>query len=399
MAYKNSVAATKETVTEGIAALSLLESFGLDIHPERCVRLRNRHASCKRCAEACTSGAISIEDGAWRFHPELCVKCGTCATVCPTCALEAQQPNDADLTRAALDSAAACEGTVVFACHEALVGAAEVNLHRVAEVVCLSRIEETLLFELLAKGAKRFVGVHGDCDRCPRRQGCVSVNLVAETAHKVADAWGIVLDYDRTTVFPDAVFISDEEADLARFLTKGSRQEVRSKEHSASGLAVNQSGQVEARLSPTHVQKDGTLPHFVPSRRLRLLDNLAKLGTPTEGELDTRLWGHILIDFSRCKSCKMCAVFCPTGAICKYSEGESIVGIEHYAAECVHCGLCQDICPAQAITSSTKVPVSYLSQGTTERYHMPDPDWYAGPTQILQRMKAQIGGNSVEHSY
>ena len=64
-----------------------------------------------------------------------------------------------------------------------------------------------------------------------------------------------------------------------------------------------------------HVMKDGTLPHFIPDRRERLLDALAQLGEPAGGKLATRLWGAVVIDGTKCVSCRMCATFCPTGAI------------------------------------------------------------------------------------
>lgn len=41
----------------------------------------------------------------------------------------------------------------------------------------------------------------------------------------------------------------------------------------------------------------------------------AALGDPVQSTLDTRLWGHVTIDMRKCKSCKMCAAFCPTGAL------------------------------------------------------------------------------------
>ena len=64
-----------------------------------------------------------------------------------------------------------------------------------------------------------------------------------------------------------------------------------------------------------HVQADGTLPHFVPERRLRLFNSLKALGTPAAPTVTTRLWGQVTIDTELCRSCRMCTVFCPTGAL------------------------------------------------------------------------------------
>ena len=358
------------------------------------------------------------------MSPELCVGCGTCATVCPTGALEARHTNDGELMRKGLLSLKANDGDAVFVCsgarREAEASGKHIDESAVVDVVCLSRIEETLAFSLVARGARRIVGVCGDCAACERSQGRASVELVQSTMEKIAQAWGLDARFDVVRDLPESACAQ----------TAGSPEEGEGREeavceaftsctHAVDGLPLSrvaadtsnmqlqegetvgfgEAGTIKMSFNPVHVQKDGTLPHFVPSRRLNLLDQLASLGDPVADEIDCRLWGHVVIDFDICQSCKMCAVFCPTGAICKYQDEHGIAGIEHYLAECVHCCLCQDVCPAKAIHCVTKVPTHQLAEGLTERYKMPDPEWMAGPDQILQRMRKKIGGNSVEHSY
>jgi Pyruvate/2-oxoacid:ferredoxin oxidoreductase delta subunit len=428
VAQKNSVRTQEFSVVERMQTSELLQSKGLSVYPQRCVHVRNKHASCHRCAEACTSGAITFVQGEKRIDPALCVGCGTCATVCPTASLEAQHPNDASLVRAAKKFARAQGGAAVVCCQEAVrEGGAlvsEVGEVPAVKVICLSRLDESLLFTLAAAGVETVYGVHGTCEGCARKQGCVSMALVQETVECLARAWGSSFRYVLQDSLPEGVKVSVDEgvaeragegaaeragegAAAAEGASAAERASAAEGASAASvGSVASEASPVDAcssvahdEIHPVHVQKDGTLPHFVPTKRIKLLDALEALGRPVQEEIDTRLWGHVSIDMSKCLSCKMCAVFCPTGALCKYHDEAGIAGIEHYAAECVHCGLCQDICMAHAITCKTKVPTRQLSEHITERYPMPDPEWMAGPTQILQRMRAQIGGQSVEHSY
>ena len=368
------------TVDVAMGRLERLEGYGLAVHPERCVRVRNRHASCVRCAEACTSGALSLRDGALTVNEALCVGCGTCATVCPTCAIEARHPVDGELLAAA-HRALRAGREAVFACHRAFEQAPAACVAAGAiELACLSRMEESLAMRLFADGAQCIRLLHGACEGCPRENGFASVKLVRDTVDSLLETWGLNCEYDVQQVGTEVKVAAADAAAPQHVATGGIRA-------------------ASAFRKPAHVQADGTLPHFVPLRRHALLDALADLGNPVRPDLDTRLWGHVSIDMSACRSCKMCAVFCPTGALQKYVGEDGHGGVEHYPAECVHCGLCQDICPVQAITSSTAVPTSMLADGKTERYPMPDPAWTTGPDQILRKMTPQIHSREVQHSY
>lgn len=368
------------TVDVAMGRLERLEGYGLAVHPERCVRVRNRHASCVRCAEACTSGALSLRDGALTVNEALCVGCGTCATVCPTCAIEARHPVDGELLAAA-HRALRAGREAVFACHRAFEQApAACAAAGAIELACLSRMEESLAMRLFADGAQCIRLLHGACEGCPRENGFASVKLVRDTVDSLLETWGLNCEYDVQQVGSEVKVAAADAAAPQHVATGGIRA-------------------ASAFRKPAHVQADGTLPHFVPLRRHALLDALADLGNPVRPDLDTRLWGHVSIDMSACRSCKMCAVFCPTGALQKYVGEDGHGGVEHYPAECVHCGLCQDICPVQVITSSTAVPTSMLADGKTERYPMPDPAWTTGPNQILRKMTPQIHSREVQHSY
>ena len=58
----------------------------------------------------------------------------------------------------------------------------------------------------------------------------------------------------------------------------------------------------------------------MPKRRLRLFNSLKALGTPAAPTVTTRLWGQVTIDTELCRSCRMCTVFCPTGALTLLTE-------------------------------------------------------------------------------
>jgi len=421
------------TVIETVERFKRLSSDMLTVRPERCVCVRNRHASCTRCSDACTSGALSVEDGALRIEQEKCVGCGTCATVCPTCALEIQHPNDASLHNAARAAATLADGAAVFCCHRVQEEAgARFDETRVTPVVCLSRLEETLLVGLLAEGVERIVAVKGDCAHCPRHDGVKSIHLVKQTMDELMRVWNIDRAVDIVEELPaellgaayedvaDAAMVERSDAPAgadSAAAAQGAAMVIARSDATAGAdgaavaqgdaaavarsdvTAVAQGDTTASDFTLPRVTSDGTLPHFVPMRRNKLLNHLATFGNPVTDTLDCRLWGHITIDMSVCRSCRMCAVFCPTGALSRFEDEDGTIGIEHYVAECVHCCLCQDICPAQAITSSTRVPTLQLANGEVERYPMPEPDWKAGSDQIVRKMQGKIGGDSVASSY
>lgn len=383
-------------------AFTAVDSAAIRVHRERCAKVRNRNVDCLKCAAACTSGCISLEGGELVIDAAKCVGCGTCATVCPTCALESLNPSDAELKAACLRAVRGDE--VVIACSQMEAALSDLLAPRaVASVVCAGRVDESLLAGLAADGVGRVTVLCGDCDHCAQRHGRDTAELVAETARQVLDAWGNDLEVVVTDVPPASILAEGADEAAAETVRVAYFAQVRSCPplREAEGVRVGSSAGQDAPKHPAHslhVMKDGTLPHFIPDRRERLLDALAQLGEPEGDKLETRLWGAVVIDGTKCVSCRMCATFCPTGAIAKFDDADGTLGVTHTPGDCVKCGSCRDVCPADAITLLDAVPASWLTGGNRHRYVMtPRPvSLTDNPHQILDTFRLDFNGDIFE---
>ena len=349
-----------------IGVISQLTCDYLAVHPERCLHVRHKNANCLACADACPAGAIAVIDGALTVAPERCVGCGACASVCPTSCLEPLNPADDALAAEVARILAAGDGHVTFACEKAHGGDPST-----VSVVCLGRVEESALAEAAARGARDIRLVHGACATCEHARGG-ALNLGACTsARALFAAVGTDVTVTRMTAeeaWPEAAARADAAPETPAAETPAAAG-------ATEAPAVASKKPVEEPAAFVHVQKDGTLPHFVPTRRLRLYNSLKRLGAPVQDTLATRLWGQVTINTELCRSCRMCTVFCPTGAVSRYGTAAGGFGVDHRSALCVQCRLCETICPEGAITVSCTVSLPEFLSGKSHRFEMEPLDW------------------------
>ncbi len=416
MARRRRDQADEPTVTR---ALQALQSDHVHVRQERCLLVRNRNAECLRCAQTCTSGCISYNEQTKMLDIDQarCVGCGTCATACPTCALEARDPNDTELL-ACLQGAlnASSSKRIAIACEKAGIAQDECTVR----LTCLGRIDESALLQLATWGAREVTLTCGACNACEHKPGRMVVEEVCESANTLLGLWGSAMHVELKEVGPAAepTGLPAQETRADRTATHGKIAQVDQQiqtacaDRTATQSAIEQvnqliqsagtgkvaehdtatrdgdrpnlsaeasddkaaaTDQVDRPLKRLKVMADGTLPHFVPDRRERLLDALADLGegpTDPQAMARTRLWGHVVIDTDKCTSCRMCATFCPTGAIVKFDAPDGTFGIDHYAADCVKCLCCQTICRSQAIVVEDTVPANVLVNAVPERHVM-----------------------------
>lgn len=407
---------TEKTRTEApviTGVFSAMNRSAVTVAQERCAKVRNRNVACLKCAHACTSGCISVRNGTLVVDASKCVGCGTCATVCPTCALEANNPPDEQLFLTC--KKALHNKRVVIACGLACTAVSGMlDTAHVAQVVCAGRVDESLIVRLVREGAQSVCVVCGVCDACAQREGRKTATMVVESANVLLEAWGSSARACVCTEFPESVLRAPEQSEataqnvqqavphaVAQNVQQAAAQALATffateQQNQPLELTPNSESETAREFTLPHVMNDGTLPHFLPDRRERLLDALFAVGQPVQQEISSRLWGWVVIDGTKCVSCRMCATFCPTGAIQKFDEEDGTFGVNHTPANCVKCRSCEDICPADAIIIHNTIQTKFLASSLAHRYVMKErPTTLNNAHQILSHMKHQMAGSDI----
>ncbi len=402
-----------------ISVISSLDSEALRVVPERCVQVRHKGAKCLRCAEVCAAGAISYDGEDVIIDGKECIGCGTCATACPTCALEAVHPADAELS-AALAERVAAGDEIVVACARALSRArrraeeaaeaasgllrrapVDFDASRILQVVCLGRLDESFYAECAARGVSAVTLAADSCETCKYHRGGKLARKAADSAGALLAAHGCELERTFVSPLPPRCYeggaaagaLDFDPAKRATIATLREMTAAAAKEAAADALALGAEKEEEPEARYAKVSEDGTLPQFVPVRRNRVMNSLRRVGEPVRDEVTCRLWGQVSIDTDTCTSCRMCATFCPTGAITRFQDEDGTIGVDHRPYRCVQCRLCEDICMTGALSVSDAVSLDDFEHGRVHRIPMRPPAWTPNkPDSIFTKMNQVIGG-------
>lgn len=360
-----------------------LESKAVYIAADRCVAVRNRHSSCRKCVDACLADAVTVKNNKLEIDAGACVACGACTAVCPTEALIPLDPLDADLSAGIASAVTACEGVAVFAC--ARMKARHVgDPDKYAVVPCLARMEESVLLALAARGVQDIVLVDGTCKTCKYRACVPGIDATVASANTLLAAQGSDVRVRRASEFPEVALSRDANktygaARRGFFTQAGGTAKSAAKTAAEKTLAkmLGGSEKKEQTLRERLRMSDkGTLAQFSAERRMRVLDSMDALGQSVVPEIETRLFGSIEIDLEKCSSCLMCTVFCPTGAIRKSEDvpedGKGNL-LEFSAADCVQCNLCADACLKKCLTVSPVVSTQELFDFEPRIIQLPEP--------------------------
>ena len=358
-----------------------LEKHPVIVVGDRCVAVRNRNATCRKCVQACPFDALKVEANELTLDATSCVGCGACIGICPTEALVSAESPDNTLSVASIKALEHANGVGVIAC--ARISSKHLaDPEQYLEVSCLARVDESIVVELAAQGASSVMLVDGVCKTCKYRDCISGVEETMDQARLVIQAGGSACTVERASSFPDELLIEDATGMFGstrrRFFSDavGAAREtamVAAKTTIEQELGMKaQEAAIGERL---RVTKDGSLPTIDVPRHDRLLNAFDALGAQVGERLDSRKFATVSIDAEKCNSCGMCAVFCPTGAL-RRNETEKasdpITSIEFSASECINCSLCKDVCWEGALTLEEGVAFEQLYDFEPKVFHLRD---------------------------
>lgn len=346
-----------------------LEKSPVVVVRDRCVAVRNRNASCRRCVDACAFDAIEVGPNKISLSGRSCIGCGACVAACPTEALVPLAPNDGELLSDAASTIQVNDGRAVIAC--ARMAAKRIaDPARFAEVACLPRARESLMLMLAQLGASEILLVDGSCETCKHRACIPAIEAALDYANAIFEAQGADVRVRRQTGFPDELKVEDANGlyggDRRGFISDalGMAKETALVAARASlGNELGLKAEEPSAIKQLRVGASGTLPLIEAPHHMALINAMDYLGAPQVDTIRSRQFGTIDIDIGKCNSCGMCAVFCPTGAIKRDpadKRSAPLRYLEFSAVECVQCGLCADVCWKGALTLSDVVTADEL---------------------------------------
>lgn len=342
--------------------MNALETKAIITAPTRCVAVRNRHSSCRKCADVCLADCITIDKNELEIDAGACVACGACVAVCPTQALISVDPMEEELAAAVADTTRATDGVTVIACaRKAARQTGDPDKYSV--VPCLARMDEMLLVELAARGIRDIHLVDGTCRTCKYRAVVPAIDDTVASARELLATVGSDAVITRSDDFPPEAKV----ADLHKAVGAARREFFTSTGHYAKDVAKSAAEKVvNDKLRQLKLQKEeqslreklgvkagaGKMPTIEASRNLAILDAMTRIGEPVEPEMFTRIFGDIQIDPEVCNGCNMCVMFCPTDALRKSLDkhpDETRAYVEFSMADCTQCNLCADACLKKCI--------------------------------------------------
>ena len=320
-------AALEQALTELpelIGEFEKVKYFAYD--PDICAHGSSKLSGCRRCLDACPTGAITSLIDKIQVDPYYCQGAGGCATACPTGAITYRYPPAADtlnrlrvLLRSYLQEGGQ-QPVLLF--HDGELGQQLLQAsqeHLPAHVLAVA-VEEIgsvgmdVWLSALAFGASRVVLLD-------------TVQVAQRVRRELSDQLASAQALLEGCGYPPAVLSLTQAATAQELLDELAQGSVMPPLRPATFSGSNEKRNMLFFAIDWLLSQAGAVPETI------------KL--PPQAP-----FGHIIVDRSACTLCMACVSVCPASAV---AAGGDTPRLDFIEANCVQCGLCEQACPEDAI--------------------------------------------------
>lgn len=301
--------------------------------------------ACQRCINACPAGAITSLKDKIEVNPFLCQGGGTCATVCPSGAIQYVYPRLQDTLekiRTMLKAYYAAGGKQAAI---AFYAAEESSLyeHAALEHYIPFQLEEVASVGIDVWLSAFAYGAH-DVVLLTHENTLKEVNETLDTqmgyAHEIMAGMGFEPScLHKLVVKSNANVSSPKISDSFNVVTPG------------KFIALNDKRSA-LRMATDHLYLFAPKPQKIIS---------LTAGAP---------FGEVQVNKERCTLCMACVSVCPAKAL---ADGDELPQLNFSEANCVQCGLCSSACPETALTLSARYNFDPALRRNPQRLHEDEP--------------------------
>ncbi|OGU17948.1 MAG: hypothetical protein A2076_13890 [Geobacteraceae bacterium GWC2_53_11] len=290
------------------------------IEASRCLRMRFCASSCRRCADICPHGAITLDSG-FGVDSDRCRGCLLCTTVCRAGALEPNVDFSACLAQ-------------LSRVPEPVFGCPRTKGRSHALLPCLGGLSEEHLLTLCHSLTGSLTINLNECADCPNGTTIPRLRhrftLLAEAGLLEGGCGMTLAEFDAEIRF------SDEAVNRRGFF-----KSLRSALFQSAAVIISGGPEQSERRSDYAGKRE-------PVRR-ELLNRTAGGLPPEMGKLLRNRYDHRITFSGDCAACHGCVAICPTGAL-QTDLPDSPPLFDRLV--CTGCGLCEEFCLDGAVRVS-----------------------------------------------
>lgn len=296
----------------------------------RCVRAKDKLATCELCVRACPVNAIRLS-APIALDDKVCVACGLCLRICPVGAFTGDDGTTDLFNGVARLNAQVVE--LVCSRHPQAEKGMDENATVIRTNACLASLGSSAYLRLLAQVSSLAIRL----DACAE---CSLGRAQPEIAHAFDAA---------RQLFPDrarAISVQPDAQAKTRVVYEAKAPPVSRRDF----LRVLTGESVRTAVRAFANESDETpTGSALPRERVRLVNVLRQLALADPNVPISFTGASRLRADDQCTACGVCARACPTGAL-RFSTREN----SHYrltcsVAQCTDCGMCLDVCEPQAL--------------------------------------------------